>query len=169
MAWRSGVFAGRTMKPAADKRSSRCSTRCCGDSHAVSEPAAPTMPAAIAAARIAWRDCPRIRIASMSDLPTVGLVASRRPESRNDAAEGAPGFTDNYTPKAGARVSQTKAGEDEMIRTVAQIKDELADREAIRDCLYRYCRGVDRCDMELLRSAYWPGAMDTHTGFKGTI
>ncbi len=56
-----------------------------------------------------------------------------------------------------------------MIRTVSQIKDELADREAIKDCLYRYSRGIDRCDMELLRSAYWPGAMDTHTGFKGTI
>ncbi len=56
-----------------------------------------------------------------------------------------------------------------MIRTVSQIKDELADREAIKDCLYRYSRGIDRSDMELLRSAYWPGAMDTHTGFKGTI
>src|SRR5580692_7323689 len=60
-------------------------------------------------------------------------------------------------------------GEAGMIRTVSQIKDELADREAIKDCLYRYSRGIDRCDMELLRSAYWPGAMDTHTGFKGTI
>jgi hypothetical protein len=56
-----------------------------------------------------------------------------------------------------------------MIRTVSQIKGELADREAIKDCLYRYSRGIDRCDTELLRSAYWPGAMDTHTGFKGTI
>ena len=55
-----------------------------------------------------------------------------------------------------------------MIKTVSQIKDELADREAIRDCLYRYSRGIDRCDMELLRSAYWPDAIDDHTGFRGT-
>lgn len=56
-----------------------------------------------------------------------------------------------------------------MIRTVSQIQLELADREAIRDCLYRYCRGIDRMDAEFLRSAYWPGAMDYHTGFTGTI
>jgi hypothetical protein len=56
-----------------------------------------------------------------------------------------------------------------MIRTVSQIKEEFADREAIRDCLYRYSRGIDRCDMELLRSAYWPDAIDNHTGFLGNI
>lgn len=55
-----------------------------------------------------------------------------------------------------------------MIKTVSQIRDELADREAIRDCLYRYSRGIDRCDMELVRSAYWPDAIDDHTGFRGT-
>lgn len=40
--------------------------------------------------------------------------------------------------------------------------EELADREAIRDCLYRYCRGIDRCDADLLRSAFWPDALDSH-------
>lgn len=54
-------------------------------------------------------------------------------------------------------------------RTVTQIRDEMADREAIRDCLFRYCRGIDRSDPETLRSAYWPGAMDYHTGFAGTV
>ena len=33
---------------------------------------------------------------------------------------------------------------------------DLVAREAIRDCLYRYCRGIDRADAEMLRSAYWP-------------
>jgi hypothetical protein len=56
-----------------------------------------------------------------------------------------------------------------MVKTVSQIKNELADREAIRDCLFRYSRGIDRCDMDLLKTAYWPGAMDHHTGFEGTI
>ncbi|CAN7336945.1 nuclear transport factor 2 family protein [Phenylobacterium sp. LjRoot219] len=55
-----------------------------------------------------------------------------------------------------------------MIRTVSQIKDELADREAIRDCLYRYSRGADRCDEEMIRSAYWPDAIDDHMAFSGT-
>lgn len=56
-----------------------------------------------------------------------------------------------------------------MKRTVSQIRDEMADREAIRDCLYRYSRAIDRSDEELLRSVYWPGAMDYHTGFTGTV
>jgi hypothetical protein len=56
-----------------------------------------------------------------------------------------------------------------MSLKVSQIRDELADREAIRDCLFRYCRGIDRSDPDLLSSAYWPGAMDYHTGFTGTV
>lgn len=55
-----------------------------------------------------------------------------------------------------------------MIRKVSQIREEMADREAIRDCLFRYCRGTDRADADLLRTVYWPGAMDYHTGFTGT-
>ena len=56
-----------------------------------------------------------------------------------------------------------------MIRTVSQLKEEWADREAIRDCLGRYSRAIDRCDMALLKTAYWPRAIDRHTGFTGTI
>ena len=36
---------------------------------------------------------------------------------------------------------------------------ELVDREAIRECLYRYCRGIDRLDEAALRSSYWPDAI----------
>ena len=43
----------------------------------------------------------------------------------------------------------------------------LIDREAIRDCLHRYCRGIDRCDVETLRSVYWPEAVDNHVYFNG--
>ena len=55
-----------------------------------------------------------------------------------------------------------------MTVTVAQLREELADREAIRDCLYRYSRGIDRCDEDMLRSAYWPDAADHHLDFAGT-
>ena len=51
---------------------------------------------------------------------------------------------------------------------VAQFAAELADREAIRDCLFRYARGVDRCDEETLRSVYWEDAQDDHCLFVGT-
>jgi hypothetical protein len=43
----------------------------------------------------------------------------------------------------------------------------VADRIAIQDCLVRYCRGIDRRDVELVRAAYWPDGYDDHGGFKG--
>lgn len=45
---------------------------------------------------------------------------------------------------------------------------QLLDREAIRECLYSYCRGIDRCDEAALRSAYWPDATDRHGAYTGT-
>ena len=44
----------------------------------------------------------------------------------------------------------------------------LLDREAIRDCLLRYCRGIDRCDEAALRSAYWEDATDCHGAWNGS-
>jgi hypothetical protein len=54
-----------------------------------------------------------------------------------------------------------------MVPKVSQLLAEIADREAIRDCLCRYSRGVDRCDEEMLRSAYWEDAVDDHAIFSG--
>ena len=45
---------------------------------------------------------------------------------------------------------------------------ELWDREQIRECLYRYCRGVDRMDEAALRSVAWPEGRDQHGPFEGT-
>ena len=45
--------------------------------------------------------------------------------------------------------------------------DQLNDLENIRACAQRYCRGVDRLDEALLKSAYWPEATDDHGAFKG--
>jgi len=55
-----------------------------------------------------------------------------------------------------------------MSATVTPSLQALLDREAIRDCLYRYCRGIDRLDEEALRSAYWPDATDTHGAYRGS-
>jgi ketosteroid isomerase-like protein len=54
-----------------------------------------------------------------------------------------------------------------MTTLTSQILHELADREAIRECLYRYSRGVDRLDADMIRSAYWPDCVDRHLVFKG--
>ena len=44
---------------------------------------------------------------------------------------------------------------------------ELLDREAIRDCIYRYCRGIDRADEAALRASYWEDAHDCHGAYDG--
>lgn len=44
----------------------------------------------------------------------------------------------------------------------------LLDRQAVLDCLNRYCRGVDRLDRELLLSAYHADAIDDHGLFVGS-
>jgi hypothetical protein len=44
----------------------------------------------------------------------------------------------------------------------------LLDKAAIHDVLLRYCRGADRCDEQLIRSAFHPDALDDHGRFAGT-
>jgi ketosteroid isomerase-like protein len=46
--------------------------------------------------------------------------------------------------------------------------ESLLDREAIREAMARYCRGIDRLDVDLIKSAYHPDAFDDHGPFKGT-
>ncbi len=56
-----------------------------------------------------------------------------------------------------------------MGKKVSQYLRELADREAIRECINAFSRGIDRMDRELLESCFWPGAQDDHAGiYKGT-
>ena len=47
--------------------------------------------------------------------------------------------------------------------------EELCDREAIRDVIYKYCHAIDRCDPDLLRTVYWPEAVDEHTMINGGV
>ncbi|MFM8381021.1 MAG: nuclear transport factor 2 family protein, partial [Actinomycetota bacterium] len=39
---------------------------------------------------------------------------------------------------------------------------------AIRRCLVDYCRGIDRCDADLVSSVYHPDATDDHGSFVGS-
>lgn len=54
---------------------------------------------------------------------------------------------------------------DFILNRVAQVNTELADREVIRECLFRNARAIDRCEEELFWSVYWPGAIHTGAGF----
>ena len=45
----------------------------------------------------------------------------------------------------------------------------LVDKSEIREVITRYCRAVDRCDAELLRSCYWPDGRDNHGFFCGGV
>lgn len=44
-----------------------------------------------------------------------------------------------------------------------------ADCQEIRDCLMRYCRGIDRGDIDILRSAYHDDATEDHGPFHGPV
>ena len=44
---------------------------------------------------------------------------------------------------------------------------ELIDHHDIRQVLYRYCRGIDRLDEELIASVYHEGSQDNHGNFQG--
>ena len=43
----------------------------------------------------------------------------------------------------------------------------LVDRIEIEDLMVRYCRGIDRCDLELVKSAYHPDATEQHGPYSG--
>jgi hypothetical protein len=45
--------------------------------------------------------------------------------------------------------------------------DEVVARMEIMDVLWRYCRGVDRGDAQLLNSVYHEGAIDDHGTYNG--
>lgn len=49
--------------------------------------------------------------------------------------------------------------------SMTSLAPSLIDREAIRDKLFLYCRGVDRCDREALEQVYWPEAINDHGTF----
>lgn len=46
---------------------------------------------------------------------------------------------------------------------------QLIDERDIRNVITRYCRGIDRIDMELVRSCYHPDAVDEHGDIGGPV
>ena len=44
---------------------------------------------------------------------------------------------------------------------------ELLDKDAIRDVIMRYTRGIDRFDLDVARSVFHPDSIENHGPFKG--
>jgi SnoaL-like domain len=58
---------------------------------------------------------------------------------------------------------------EELIMMISELKlQNLLDRDAIRECIFGYCRGIDRVDEAALRASYWPDATDSHGAYKGS-
>lgn len=57
---------------------------------------------------------------------------------------------------------------DTEIESLRQEVRRLRDHEEIRQLLYRYARGIDRADGDLLRSVYAEGGTDQHGPFDGS-
>jgi hypothetical protein len=55
------------------------------------------------------------------------------------------------------------------IRTRPLEIEDLMAKQEIYDVLCRYCRGIDRLDMDLVRDCYHVDAVDHHTGFDGRV
>ena len=47
--------------------------------------------------------------------------------------------------------------------------ETLLAKQEIGDVIYRYPRGIDRLDFDLVRSCYHPDAVDDHGAFKGNV
>jgi hypothetical protein len=45
---------------------------------------------------------------------------------------------------------------------------EWLDKQAITEILYRYCRAIDRFDLDALRRVYWPDGEDYHGAVDGS-
>jgi hypothetical protein len=53
-----------------------------------------------------------------------------------------------------------------MMLTEIQMQ-ELWDKQALHENMFTYCRGIDRMDLDLMKSTYWPDGTDDHGRFVG--
>ena len=56
--------------------------------------------------------------------------------------------------------------QDRLARLEARLT-EVEDRQLVYEVLARYCRALDRCDLELMKSVYWEDGWDNHGVFQG--
>lgn len=58
---------------------------------------------------------------------------------------------------------------DGQARDVERKMREFIDKREIYETLMRYCRGIDRGDIDLVLSAFHPDGVDNHTGYDAKV
>ena len=56
-----------------------------------------------------------------------------------------------------------------MIGKLTTFRAEVADRQAIGDCIHLYSRGIDRADADLLAEVFWPDAQVVGELYSGGV
>jgi ketosteroid isomerase-like protein len=92
------------------------------------------------------------RLGSSCSIPTVSSAGDTRQKGNRQV------------PEKNARGATHR---DERLDALQQQLEILLAKDQIRDVLYRYARGVDRKDVELLKSCYHTDAIDAHWSFIG--
>jgi hypothetical protein len=66
------------------------------------------------------------------------------------------------------RISGKAMGDNvETVKETLRQMQELLDKQELLELVTRYCRSVDRCDLELLLSCFYEDAIDDHGTFSG--
>lgn len=66
-------------------------------------------------------------------------------------------------------VSTSTTQETRMNEQDAYSPQRIADRLAIQDVLYRWCRAIDRLDFDEIRAVFHPDAIDQHGPYNGGV
>jgi uncharacterized protein YceH (UPF0502 family)/ketosteroid isomerase-like protein len=108
-----------------------------------------------------------------TELPADARRAGEHPPAAAHAAVGGAGGAGAHG-AAGTQPAGTATRHDAPAHGVspqyAPISPEvqaLLDKQAIHEVLAKYCRALDRCDVELMKSVYWEDAVDAHGIFHG--
>jgi hypothetical protein len=56
-----------------------------------------------------------------------------------------------------------------MIGKLSKFRAEIADRQAITDCIFLYTRGIDRADAALLKEVFWDDAQIVGEFYSGGV
>jgi hypothetical protein len=118
-----------------------------------------------------WSRCRPVDAACVLEATAAAGPRASRPSVRR-RREGASYAEDFHGSERGRRAvahfASVRGGRQKRAGLVVSATTDWTDYESIRGVLYRYCRGVDRLDKDLLRSCFHPNSLDQHGAFSGS-